>query len=158
MKCLCHCRARLMWNSSTFLPLTHHPSVPAEHQRRLSWPRRTTAAPARSGRGWPACATSTPKPASRQRMCPGCDPSSSPSNRRRWSAREGEREHAPPESLPWNVDLTPDPDVPSETCPLPDTPPWLYTLTHHYDTFNMRKYCYCKCVTPTSCYVIFRST
>lgn len=119
------------------------PSLPAEHRRKRSWPTRMTAARARSGRGWPACVTSTPKPANRQRMFPGWDPSSSPSNRRLWCARE--RAGVPLESLPLNIDLTPAPDAPRIT---------LYSDSSHYYTYNMRKYCYCKFVTPTSCYLI----
>lgn len=124
--------------------LAHHlPSAPAERRRKLSWPTRTTAARARSGRGWPACVTSTPKPANRRRTFPGWDRCSSPSNRRLWCARE--RECVPLESLPLNVGLTPDPGVPSDPPPIT-----LYTDSSYCDTYNKRKYCYCKFVTPTS--------
>lgn len=118
--------------AAAFLPtlgLAHRlPSVPADRRRRRSWPRRTTAAPARSGRGWPACATSTPRPANRRRTSPGCDPSSSPSNRPLWSARDGQRR--PRERLPLNVTLTPDPAAPPPTT----TTITLYTNTLSYDT------------------------
>lgn len=126
-----HENARVLWDSSKFCDSFTSHSSPAERQKTRSWPRRTTAAPARSGRGWPGYVTSTPKPANRQRMFPECDPSSSPSNRHLWPARDGERVV---ESLPLNVNLTPDPVVPSEICPPPTHTMTLYANTLSYDT------------------------